>query len=96
MTEAPGGRLRPSTSPPTHARGMLFPWEPSANKRSKPDEGFVYLVVLETSLQFERDGPAAIEDAGFGGSGRSLPSNDNIKASEPIWPVTSKIEQVYI
>lgn len=70
---------------------MMFLWEPSANKRSKPDEGFVYLVVLETSLQFERDGPAAIEDAGFGGSGRSLPSSDNIKAIERIWPMTSNI-----
>lgn len=41
---------------------------------------FVYLVVLEKSLRFERNGPAAMEDAGFGGSGRSLPNSDNLKA----------------
>lgn len=76
--------------------GCCFRGNRRRTNARKPDDGFVYLVVLETSLQFERDGPAAIEDAGFGGSGRSLPSNDNIKASERIWPMTSKIEQVYI
>lgn len=55
-----------------------------SDKRSQPDEEFAYLVVLEKSLQFERNGPTANEDAGFEGSGRSLPNNDNLKAIEQI------------
>lgn len=36
-----------------------------------------------------RNGSAAIWDAAFGGSGRSLPNSDNIRAIQQIWPVTS-------
>lgn len=45
---SPRGRLRPAPAT-SSCSGRMFLWEPSANKRSKPDEGFVYLVVLETS-----------------------------------------------
>lgn len=63
------------------------------DKHSKPD---VYLFVLDKSLHFGRNGPAASKDAGFGGSGRSLPNSDNLKGTESIGPLTSKIQQVYI